>query len=202
MDITYLSNGSIRISGKSASLVCDPVQGGKKSNADITLLTSTLLDSDAAGGMLIDGPGEYEVKETLITGVPVRLHVDEVGFMGVAYHINMDGITAVFLGNIDANLNNDQIEPLSGVDVLFVPVGGHGLTLDAEAASKIVTALEPKYVIPTHYNDGVSQYEMSQDGVDKFLAEMGVKVDPQTKLKVNTRDLPVETTVVVLEPQR
>jgi len=84
------------------------------------------------------------------------------------------------------------------VDVLIVPVGGNGLTLDAEGAAAVVAQLEPGYVVPVHYNDGVSKYPMPQDGVDKFLKEMGVNPEPENKLKVNSKEAPAETQVVVL----
>jgi len=84
------------------------------------------------GAMNVDGPGEYEVKGAMITGVPARLHIDEDGHRGTAYSILMDGVNVVVTGNISGKLDEDQVENLGQVDVLVVPVGGTGLTLDAE----------------------------------------------------------------------
>jgi len=101
-------------------------------------------------------------------------------------------------------LKPDLTEVLSTIgnagstDVLVVPVGGKGLTLDAEGAAAVVAQLEPGYVVPVHYDDGVSKYPMPQDGVDLFLKEMGVNPEPESKLRVNSKEAPTETQVVVL----
>jgi L-ascorbate metabolism protein UlaG (beta-lactamase superfamily) len=203
LDITYLGRGSIKVSGKQISLVSDP-EAGKKLNADVVIVTSPDVKAAAPGeAMLIDGPGEYEVKNSLITGVPTQLHVDAEGQRGTAYVVEVDSVRIGIVGNIAPGLNNEQLELLGGVDVLVVPVGGHGLTLDATAATELVSQVEPKYVIPVHYDDGVSKYDMPQEKLDKFLSEMGAaKAEPVPKFKLSDKDLPLETTVVVLELAR
>jgi L-ascorbate metabolism protein UlaG (beta-lactamase superfamily) len=93
------------------------------------------------------------------------------------------------------------VEALGQIDILVVPVGNHGLTLDAQAAAAFVSQLEPKYVIPTHFDDGKTKYEVPQDKVDAFLKEIGSNPEPQSKLKILAKDLPLETTAVVLQHQ-
>jgi L-ascorbate metabolism protein UlaG (beta-lactamase superfamily) len=202
LDITYLGTGGVKLSGKQTTILCDPPgakEGKVKGGVDVVLVSGTDKPAQSDGAMVIDGPGEYEVKGALITGVPVRLHIDAEGERGTSFGIKVDGINIVFVGNISGPLSDSHIEALGQVDVLVVPVGGHGLTLDATAAAQVISQLEPKYVIPTHYEDGVSKYEMPQDGVEKFMNEMGVKPEPVSKLKVQAKELPDETTVVVLE---
>jgi L-ascorbate metabolism protein UlaG (beta-lactamase superfamily) len=157
----------------------------------------------AKPGMVIDGPGEYEVKGTMITGVPTRLHTDDPEARNTAtmYSVAIDGVKVGLLGNIEPNLTDAQIESLGQVDILVLPVGGHGLTLDATAAAKIISQLEPKYVVPTHYDDGKTHYEMPQAQLEVFLKEMGATPEPVAKLRVTARDMPLETAVVVLERQ-
>ena len=85
------------------------------------------------------------------------------------------------------------------IDILIVPVGGGGYTLDATSAVSIVRAIDPKVVIPVHYRDVALQYEVPQDEVETFIKELGAPVDNVTKFKVkNDSSLPsVLTTVVV-----
>lgn len=199
MDITYLGAGSVKLSGKNLNVIVDPIGGGK---ADVVTVSGP-NESGAdwplpSGAMMIDGPGEYEVKGAMITGVPARLHIDELGHRGTAYSILIDGVNVVIAGNISGKLDEDQVENLGQVDVLVVPVGGNGLTLDAEGAAAVVAQLEPGYVVPVHYDDGVSVYPMPQSGVEKFLKEMGVTPEPEAKLRVNMKEAPAETQVVVL----
>lgn len=199
MDITYLGKGSVKLSGKQISVVTDP-ETDKKVSADVIVITDVTSKANAGEVMVIDGPGEYEIKGSLITGVPAQLHIDEDGMRATAYSIEVDGVSVGVLGNIAPKLTSEQQEALGGVDVLVVPVGGNGLTLDATAATQVISQIEPKFVIPVHYDDGVSKYDMPQEKVDKFLAEMGgTKPEVQAKFKVTDKDLPLETTVVLLE---
>jgi L-ascorbate metabolism protein UlaG (beta-lactamase superfamily) len=203
LDITYLGAGSVKLSGKNLNVVCDPFDqsaglGNGASKADVVTLSGPEGFGVIAGAKLFDGPGEYEVKGATIIGVPARLHIDETGHRCCVYSITIDGVNVVVVGNIAGKLDADQIENLGQVDVMVVPVGGHGLTLDAEGAAAVVTQLEPSYVVPVHYDDGVTKYPMPQSTVDTFLKEMGASPEPTSKLRINPKEAPAETQVVLL----
>ncbi len=203
MDITYLGAGSVKLVGRNLTVVCDPYDesyglGKAASKAEVVVLTGPEGFGTIADARVFDGPGEYEVKHSMITGVPTRLHIDESGHRGTAYSIMIDGVNVVVVGNIAGKLDQDQIENLGNVDVLVVPVGGKGLTLDAEGAAAVVTQLEPSYVVPVHYADDATKYPLPQDSVELFLKEMGVKPEPESKLRVNPKEAPAETQVVLL----
>lgn len=205
LDITYLGAGSVKLSGKSITVVTDPFgedAGLGKLNAKADVVTLSTLEGLGAvqASMVIDGPGEYEVKGAMIQGVPAQLHIDEESTrQGTVYSVFIDGVNVVSTGNIAGKLDNKQIEELGNVDVLIVPVGGHGLTMDAESAAAVVAQLEPSYVVPVHYDDGKTKYPMPQDSVDVFLKEMGVSPEPESKLKVNAKEAPAETQVILLK---
>jgi L-ascorbate metabolism protein UlaG (beta-lactamase superfamily) len=197
MELTYLGAGCVRLATKTATFLIDPFEKAQAAaKADVALLTEE--KPTEFEGMKFDGPGEYEVQGVMITGVPARLHIDESGERGTIYGIRSEGVNVVVTGNIAAGISDQQNEALGKVDVLVLPVGGHGLTLDATAAAELVSRLEPAYVVPVHYNDGKTTYEMPQDEVDVFLKEIGANPEPITKLKVNAKDLPVETQPVYL----
>jgi len=199
MDITYLGTGSVRIVSRGLTVVCDPTASMKVTGDVVAITSAEVAGAHEGARMVLSTPGEFEVAGSLIVGVPTRLHVDETGDHGTSYVIAMDGIRVGFLGNIAPELSGDQLEQLGEIDVLILPVGGHGLTLDAESAAALVGQFEPGYVIPVHYDDGASTYAMPQDPLDNFLAQVGMHPEPVAKLKVTDRDLPSETTVVVLE---
>jgi L-ascorbate metabolism protein UlaG (beta-lactamase superfamily) len=203
MDITYLGAGSIKLSGKNLNLVVDPYDasaglGAFTTKSDVLVLTGVQEYIKPVGTLVVDGPGEYEVKGAMITGVPARLHVDEDGSRGSVYSVVIDGVNVVITGNISGKLESSKVETLGKVDVLVVPVGGFGLTLDAEGAAAVVAQLEPSYVVPVHYDDGKTTYPMPQAGVELFLKEMGVSPELEPKLKVNAKEMPTETQVVLL----
>jgi L-ascorbate metabolism protein UlaG (beta-lactamase superfamily) len=203
MDIAYLGAGSVRLSGRNLNVICDPFGSGAglgsvSAKADVVTLSGPDGFGHVADAMVFDGPGEYEVKGAAITGVPARLHLDESGHRATSYSVVIDGVNVVVTGNISGKLDESQIENLGQVDVLVVPVGGGGLTLDAEGAAAVVTQLEPSYVVPVHYDDGITTYAVPQASVEMFLKEMGASPEPQSKLRVNPKEAPAETQVVLL----
>ncbi len=211
MEISYLGMNSVRITAKDLAVIIDPYAKESgfpeiKGSNNATLLSSVAKEGvpvSAKSDMVIDRPGEYEIKGAMITGVPARLHIDEPTAPATAtvYMIMVEGVRVGYLGNIEPKLSNEQVETLSQADVLIVPVGGHGYTLDATAAAQIISQLEPKYIIPTHYDDGETKYEVPQDKLEVFLKEIGAHSEPQARLRVTTKDIPAEVTVVVLQRQ-
>ena len=87
------------------------------------------------------------------------------------------------------------------MDILLVPVGG-GDTLDPARAVEMIGLLEPRIVIPMHYQhpDLSPSLNEALEPVEKFLKEFGVSV-PETleMLKVSKSSLPEETQVVLLK---
>ncbi len=204
MDISFLGAGSVKLSGKNLNVICDPYGdeaglGKLSAKADVVTISTLEGLGQVQNAMVVDGPGEYEVKGAMITGVPAQLHIDEDGHRATVYSIIIDGVNVVVTGNIAGKLDNKQVEHLGKVDVLVVPVGGHGLTLEPEEAAAVVTQLEPSYVVPVHYADGKTNYPVPQAELDEFLKEMGSNPDPEIKLKVNAKEAPAETQVVVLK---
>lgn len=189
MEVSYFGNNCVRLSGKQVVLLCDPAKSGQpggdvKGSIDATLLTRPAEQSVKTGGMLFDGPGEYEIKGSMISGVAGS---DE----NTLYAVTIDGVRVGVLGSLAAELTNEQIEALGGIDVLVLALNGGAAELKTDTATKIISQLEPKYVLPINY-DGK---------LDEFLKEVGSSPEPQSKLKVAAKDLPLETTVAVLQPQ-
>lgn len=139
---------------------------------------------------VISSPGEYEVKGIFVLGIPD-------GNGGTIYTIEAEGIKLCHLGGLsESGLKTEQIETIGDVDILFVPVGG-GDTLDAKAASHVVSQIEPKMVIPMAYKQ--PKLVKKLDGVEAFIKTMGVKNgEVLPKLVVKLRDLTGEETKVTL----
>src|SRR5687768_7956173 len=99
------------------------------------------------------------MKGAFIKGIPGLAHVDESRVRSI-YSVQSDGVRVALIGNIAPKLSDQQLEDMDRVDVLVLPVGGHGLTLDSTAAVEIISQIEPKIVIPTHYDDGKTSFEV------------------------------------------
>jgi L-ascorbate metabolism protein UlaG (beta-lactamase superfamily) len=202
----------------SADIVIDPFDeeftGLKLPNlsADIALVTHDHKDhnnvKDVKGTpFIIDGPGEYEVKEVFIQGIPA-FHDDKEGKekgQNTIYLIEAEGIRFCHLGDLGQKLLTDeQLEKIDGVDVLMIPVGGE-YTIDFAAAQKIIGQIDPKIIIPMHFSlpGPKGTPKMKLDDVSKFLKAMGKpSVTPVDKLVVKDSTLPKEGAmeIVVLQP--
>jgi len=157
-----------------------------------------------AGGapFVITGPGEYEIKDISVRGIP-SFHDEKEGKErgeNTIYMIEAEGMRLCHLGDLgQSELTADQVSKIGNIDILFVPVGGV-YTIDAKAATKIVSQIEPRIVIPMHYMLANLRFKLEK--VDEFLKEMGVKnAEAQPKLAIKLRDFTSEETkVIVLQP--
>ena len=105
-------------------------------------------------------------------------------------------------GHIYPDLSEDQLEAIGPVDVLIVPVGGNGYTLDGAGALRVIKKIEPKVVIPTHYADKGIKYEVPQRSLEEALKEMGMEpAEKVEKYKPNILEMTDTTHLVVLERQ-
>ncbi len=146
---------------------------------------------------VIKTAGEYDVKGVAVHGVE-SYHDNEEGKekgVNIIYKISMDDITIAHLGDLGHELNEKQLEVLVGIDILFVPVGGK-YTLNAKKAVEVVSQIEPRIVIPMHYQ--IPGLKIKLDGVEKFIKELGIKPTNEVKLKITKKDLPQEDTELVL----
>ncbi|MDE3094444.1 MAG: MBL fold metallo-hydrolase [Chloroflexota bacterium] len=212
MEITWLGHACFRIRAKEATVITDPCDRSTgyslgRPSADIVTVSIHDRAHDYAEGVagsprVIDGPGEFEIAHASIVGITTYRGKGRQVESGrnVAYVIELEDVRIGHLGGIGHVPTSDQLEEMSNVDVLLVPVGG-GESLDAPPAAETVSLIEPKLVIPMHYKTDVEKTKL--DPVDRFLKEMGAAAtQPQAKLSVTRSSLPGETQVLVLEVKR
>ena len=196
----------------SADIVIDPYDetiGLKLPNlsADIVLVSHQHHDHNNIKGIkgdpfVIDGPGEYEVKGVFIQGIS-SFHDDSSGKergQNTIYIIEAEDMRFCHLGDLgQKDLTDEQLEKIDGIDVLMIPVGGK-YTIDSSGAQKVISEIEPKIVIPMHYN--LPKLKLELDEVSKFLKTMGKNsVVPQDKFVVKSSTLPKDgMEIIVLQP--
>lgn len=155
------------------------------------------VSSLRGNAFIIDTAGEYDYKNILIQGID-SYHDDKKGEergKNIIFRIEMDDLSLCHLGDLGHSLSDEQLSKLSGIDILFVPVGGK-YTLDAKKAVEVVSQIEPRIVIPMHYKiDGL---KLDVDTVDAFIKELGIKPTYEEKLKIAKKDLPQEDMELVI----
>lgn len=204
-DIEYKGGNSVVISTKKSTAVIDPklsVIGLKdvpvKDAVEIATEERFLVE-DSASRITIESPGEYEVGDFSIRGISASRHIDDpkAEKKATMYRMEIGDARLAILGNIAPSLTEDQQEMIGVVDILILPVGGSGYTLDATSATAIVRQIEPKVVIPVHYADDGVKYEVPQDTLETFLKELSIEPEIVSKYKVKSAaTLPEMLTIV------
>ncbi len=207
MDIQFYGANCVSISKKQLRIVIDDnlADLGKKTilkDGDIVLNTGPHSIPAIKPSLMVNGPGEYEVSGVMVYGIPARAHMDEPNKKeATMYKIIVDDMRFLVAGHIYPELNERQLEEIGTIDVLFVPVGGNGYTTDPIGALKLIKEIEPKLVIPTHYDNKTLAYAVPQQTIDQALAELSMEPKETTdKLKLKHSDIGETTQLVVLKP--
>jgi hypothetical protein len=207
MIITYFGKQFFKIQQGDMVLAFNPVSKSSKTDisahfgADIALQTTNHPDYNGIEQLshgerepfVINGPGDYEVKEIFVKGVLSEANIDSKKYINTIYLLSVDGINIAFLGALsNIELSKESHEAINSPDIVFIPVGDKGL-LDAKTAAKFVSSLEPRLVIPMDY-DNVT--------LKAFLKEMGEdSAEVVDKLTLKRKDLDgKEGDVIVLKP--
>ncbi len=204
MEIQFYGANCIRLVTKKATIVVDDLTGTVAKTGDVALFTGLHDKFKADTKIVIEQPGEYEVSDTSIQGISARSHLEQEGDRSVTiYKIIGDDVRVAVLGHIYPELSDEQLEALGTIDVLIIPVGGGGYTLDAIGALKLIKDIEPKIIIPTHYGDSKIKYEVPQASLTDVLKELSMEPKetfPKLKLKSN-EILGESNQLIILERQ-
>ena len=218
MELTWYGRTCIRLRGRDAVVVNDPYPSivgptGRGITGDVVTFShpddnhppkkATKLSRDGGTAMptslesafVLDGPGEYEVHDVLLTGVRTYRDNDKGTQRGrqTAFVMELDGVHTIHLGDIGHELTEEKLADIGRVEVVCVPIGG---ALTAATAAALVAQLDPKIVIPMPVCEDEAACE---DAVKLFLHEMGAEPLVQPKLSIMPSSLPAETTTVLLE---
>jgi L-ascorbate metabolism protein UlaG (beta-lactamase superfamily) len=206
MDIQFYGANCLTLSTKQARIVVDDnlADLGAKSitkAGDIALFTSIQGATPAGVKIVIDQPGEYEVSGVSIYGIAARAHMDEEGQKtATMYKLLIDDLRVLVSGHIYPELSDDQLEAIGMVDLMIVPVGGNGYTLDGVGALRLVKKVEPKLVIPTHYEEEGLNFPVPQQPLDACLKALGMEPKETTaKLKLKAADIGEIGQLVILQ---
>lgn len=132
MEVMLIDKSSLKIKGKHASIVVDPIVKMTKTAADAVLLlekAGTDPERVTDARIVISDPGEYEAGGIKITAIR--------GEKGMVYNLNVDNI-AVLLSNVDSL--GSVTEGIEGSQVTI-------LKIDHEVESSFATAVDANVLI-------------------------------------------------------
>lgn len=210
MDINWYGFSCFRLRERGVTAICDPLNRKAtgiqlpRIRADIVTISSgssALAEgTDGVSGepKILRGPGDYEVKQVLVTGLPTSQN----GTRNVAFFLDFAGLTVGHLGELGQVPASAGGEELGDIDVLLAPVSGPHVP-DVSRIAEVISQLDPRIVVPMQYSDEGIRSEQSEslEPVDRFLKELGIS-DPEVTdtLKLTKSGLPEETQVVLLRP--
>jgi L-ascorbate metabolism protein UlaG (beta-lactamase superfamily) len=204
MILTFHEGACVRAQAGDTTLVFGPVSKASKNfkptnfGADVAFISFNHPDmngSEEAGRgdkqpFVINGAGEYEVKDMTAAGFPCGSTYGGEGKINTVYQVHFDGLSVMYLGALgDLDIPAEVLE-MDSPDVLIVPVGGNGALAPAEA-QKLAVKLEAKIIIPVLYDEKT---------LKQFLKEAGSSATPVEKLTIKPRDVAgKQNEVVVLQ---
>jgi len=214
MVITYFGHEFFKVQFGDTTLAFNPISKESKLKttrfgADIALIS--LNDVDLNGreqvsfgereAFIIDGPGEYEVKDVFIKGFlsgegPTQKN--SKGELNTIYTVSLEGMNICFLGALSSkDIGTETKSALGDIDILFVPISGEDVLTGSEAY-KLAVSLGARLIIPMHYSEGKEGRAI----VDAFLKEgVAGKAETVEKLTLKKKDLEgKEGHIVVLTP--
>lgn len=211
MIIQYFGHSYFKIETKNKIIALDPYSeealGLKppRFKANILLISHDHKDHNNKAAILgepfvVEGPGEIEKDGIFIEGI-ISYHDNRLGQergYNTIYKIKTEDLTLCHLGDLgEKTLKDNTLERLSDIDILFIPVGGT-YTINAEEAISIINQIEPKIVIPMHYQ--LPGAKIKLDPLEKFLKAFEKKAEELDKLVIRATQLPEETKLIILKP--
>ena len=209
MIITYLGGAFVKVQFGDTVLAFNPISKDSKLKpakfgADVVLVSVNHEDMNGVDQVsfgekkpfIISGPGEYEIKQVFIKGLPSKTSYGGEDRINTIYTVALEGMNICFLGAVNTvELPKDTDEAIEAVDILFVPIGGEG-TLNPTSAYKLAVSLEPKIIIPIIYDDN-----KSKENLKAFLKEAGDNPKPEPKLTLKKKDLDGKEAEVMIVTQ-
>jgi L-ascorbate metabolism protein UlaG (beta-lactamase superfamily) len=129
---------------------------------------------------------------------PARLPEDEVTIV----HFRAEGMHLVFLGDLGHALDEAELAPLRGADIVLAAAGGPP-TIDFPEIPALLAAIGPRLILPMHYK--TPKINLKIQPLERFLGVLpSFPVDRpgSSTLEVSRQSLPDKARIVVLEHAR
>jgi L-ascorbate metabolism protein UlaG (beta-lactamase superfamily) len=178
--------------GKSIGIPPPSVQG------DVILISHDHYDHNSAKSVeressrIITDERKRNISDIEIKGIKTfhDKHKGEKRGQNIIFRFIIEGISFCHLGDLGHKLNEDIINQIGEIDILFIPVGGT-FTIDADTAWEIINKIKPKITVPMHYKIG--GLSLPIDNIDKFLDKNPYEVlKVGNEIDIEKEDFPTE----------
>lgn len=195
MVINWYGEGCFKIQTGGLTLLIDPFSSEigltpPRGKVDAVLNTLTKWPPEQENnkeeqGQIIIGPGEYDVQDMVIRGF--GLTKESVGgVLKSIYLVNVEDMNLCFLGHITDYPDENILDKIKNIDILFVPSAGAPY-ISQELAAKFVKQFNPKIIVNSLFK--IPGLKRKTDDEKDFAKELGLKEEVEEKLVVKKKDL-------------
>lgn len=218
MKIKWLAHASFLIEGDGLRIITDPYDPVDLNippvtePADIVIRSShddvahAHIDTIPPGFELItateivdSGATTKNVDFTAIWSQESLIHKD-IPRDNAMYRFTLEGIHITHMGDVGNRLTNQQMEALSGTDILLTLTGGPP-TIELDDLYQVIQTVKPKIVIPMHYRiPGPKFFMLPVTDFTAYFPVERIEWANRSAIEFHKETLPSETKIIVLNP--
>lgn len=216
MEIQWLGHACFLITGqRGVRIVCDPHTPSERMRygaidevADIVLVSHEHSDHNNVAAVkgnprIVKGMGQHLAKGLAIQGIDAYHDMSQGSERGTntVFVFTLDGVRLCHMGDLGHPLRPEQAKAVGRPDILFLPVGGGGRTVDGITANRICDELRPRVVLPVHSK--TEKCDLPIFGPEDFLSlQRRVRHIRASVVEFDADHLPESRETVVLEAAR
>ncbi len=212
MKVKWIGHACFLIEGEEGKVLTDPYDESIPYRApdfpvDVVTVSHEHSDHNAVDRVpgdpvVIRGPGEHRARGMTFTGIAC-FHDSEAGKKrgeNTIFTFTIDGIHLAHLGDLGHPLSDVQVEALSAVEVLFIPVGGH-FTIGPDEAKDLIQSMSNLAVVfPMHYKTDRLGDDFPIAPVDNFARKVqNVRKIGGSEISLTNETLPKHLEVWILD---
>jgi len=111
----------------------------------------------------------------------------------IIYKFTMEDIAFCHMGDLGHDLDENTVQKIGDVDILFIPIGGT-FTLDATQAWRLIKKVKPRIAVPMHYKIGGLSLPITE--IEPFLEKSKYEIiKVGNEIDIEKEDLPDEPEV-------
>ena len=218
MKIEWIGHACFKITSETGlSIITDPYETGFRdimsydpvnTNTDIVTISHEHGDHNHVQAVkgkpqIIRGSGTQNVKGIQFKGIPSYHDSVEGAQRGpnTIFTYEVDGIRIAHLGDLGHPLSPGTLAELGGTDILLIPTGGPGATLELQEAIDLWEDLKPPVVIPMHFKTAKCSFpKYSAD--DLINLRTAARKTGNSFLTFSKDKLPPPTEILILDYSR
>ena len=174
-------------------------------SADIVLVSHSHYDHNnislfKGNPEIIKNAGSYEIKNVKINGFN-SYHDKSKGMArgkNIIFKFIVDEIKFAHLGDLGDVPDENVLNDLKDLDIMFIPVGGI-FTINAKEAVNLIEILKPKIAIPMHFKEKDTMLRVDNINPFKNNIPKNISVKEFSKnFEITKEELPEKTAVWII----